>query len=127
MGTREHDRAVKRLAEIERFALEFPEAWLDTPWGDSVVKVAKKIFVFLSPPGSDDPGITVKLPESAEHGLSLPGAVKPGYGLGAHGWVTIPLAKLSAADAEVLFDFVEESYRAVAPKKLVKQLDVQAG
>jgi predicted DNA-binding protein (MmcQ/YjbR family) len=118
-------RATKLHASIEEFALSLPEAWADTPWGDSVVKVAKKIFVFLGSP--DDPRITVKLPDTRDHALSLPGASLPGYGLGTHGWVTIPLAGLTGADAEVLFDFVEESYRTVAPKKLVKQLDAADG
>lgn len=117
-------RAVKLHGRLEQFALSLPEAWADSPWGDSVVKVAKKIFVFLG--SGDDPRITVKLPETREHALSLPGASLPGYGLGTHGWVTVPLTGLSAGDAEVLFDFVEESYRAVAPKRLVKLLDGQA-
>lgn len=106
---------------LEAFALSLPEAWADSPWGDSVVKVAKKIFVFLGDPA--EPRITVKLPDTREHALSLPGASLPGYGLGYHGWVTVPLGGLDGDDAEVLFDFVEESYRAVAPKRLVKQLD----
>lgn len=110
---------------LEEFALSLPEAWADSPWGDSVVKVAKKIFVFLGDPA--DPHITVKLPETREHALSLPGASLPGYGLGNHGWVTVPLGGMTDEDAEVLFDFVEESYRAVAPKRLVKQLDAPAG
>ncbi|HWL41310.1 MAG TPA: MmcQ/YjbR family DNA-binding protein [Ilumatobacter sp.] len=117
-------RAVKLHAALSEFALSLPEAWADSPWGDSVVKVAKKIFVFLG--SSDEPRITVKLPETRDHALSLPGASLPGYGLGTHGWVTVPLAGLSAADGEVLFDFVEESYRTVAPKRLVKLLDAQA-
>lgn len=123
MGTREEQRAAKLLKGVHDFALGLPEAWPDTPWGDTVVKVGKKIFVFVG--SGAEPGITVKLPESADHGLSLPGASKPGYGLGAHGWVSIPLLGLSAADGEVLYDFVEESYRTIAPKKLVKLLDEQ--
>jgi len=115
-------RADRLQQKLEEFALSLPGAWPDSPWGDSVVKVGKKIFVFL---GNTEPGITVKLPDSAGHGLSLPGASKPGYGLGKHGWVNIPLAGLSAHDREVLIDFVEESYRAVAPKTLIKQLDQQ--
>jgi len=114
------ERARQLLGELEEFALGLPEAWPDSPWGDSVVKVGKKIFVFV---GTATPGITVKLPESADHALSLPGAEKPGYGLGAHGWVYVPLTGLTKADGEVLFDFVDESYRTVAPKKLVKLLD----
>ena len=46
-----------------------------------------------------------------------------GYGLGIHGWTYIPFEGLSSKDAEVLVDFVEESYRAVAPKLLIKQID----
>jgi predicted DNA-binding protein (MmcQ/YjbR family) len=113
------------LDELEQFALALPEAWADTPWGDRVVKVAKKIFVFLSSEGSDRPGLTVKLPESHDHGLSFEGAVLPGYGLGKHGWVTIYVNGVPKQERDVLFDFVEESYRAVAPKTLVKRLDAR--
>ena len=113
------------LDELEQFALALPEAWADTPWGDRVVKVAKKIFVFLSSEGSDRPGLTVKLPDSHDHGLSFEGAVLPGYGLGKHGWVTIYVDGVPKQERDVLFDFVEESYRAVAPKTLVKRLDAR--
>ena len=113
------------LDELEQFALALPEAWADTPWGDRVVKVAKKIFVFLSSEGSDRPGLTVKLPDSHDHGLSFEGAVLPGYGLGKHGWVTIYVDGVPKHERDVLFDFVEESYRAVAPKTLVKRLDAR--
>lgn len=111
--------------ELEQFALSLPEAWVDNPWGDRVVKVAKKIFVFLSSSDSDKPGITVKLPESRDHGLSFEGSVLPGYGLGKAGWVTIYVNSVPEAEREVLFDFIEESYRTIAPKKLVKQLDTR--
>jgi predicted DNA-binding protein (MmcQ/YjbR family) len=113
------------LDELEQFALALPEAWADTPWGDRVVKVAKKIFVFLSSEGAERPGLTVKLPESNDHGLSFEGAVLPGYGLGKHGWVTIYVDGVPKQERDVLFDFVEESYRAVAPKTLVKRLDAR--
>lgn len=112
-----------RLGELEAFALSFPEAWIDTPWGDKVVKVGTKIFVFLSANEGDDAVATVKLPESRDHALSYPYASPTRYGLGKHGWVTIPLAGVPVEEQEVLLDFVEESYRAVAPKKLVKRID----
>jgi len=113
------------IAELESFALSLPEAWADNPWGDRVVKVGKKIFVFLSSESSERPGITVKLPESRDHGLSFEGAILPGYGLGAHGWVTVYVDGVPEEERDVLFDFVEESYRAVATKTLVKRLDAQ--
>jgi predicted DNA-binding protein (MmcQ/YjbR family) len=113
------------IASIEKFALSLPEAWPDSPWGDSVVKVGKKIFLFVSSPGADRPGITVKLPESRDHGMSFTGAVPTGYGLGKHGWVSIYLDSVPEDERDVLLDFVEESYRAVATKTLVKRLDAQ--
>ena len=109
--------------ELEEFALSLPEAWADTPWGeDHVTKVRKKIFAFYGAEGGGA-GLTVKLPDSTDHGLSFRGASPTGYGLGRHGWVSIPLDGLGPEDADVMFDFVEESYRAVAPKTLVRTLD----
>lgn len=113
------------LADLADFALSLPEAWPDSPWGDSVVKVGKKIFLFASGPTADEPGVTVKLPESRDHALSLPGSVLPGYGLGKHGWVTVYLQAVAEEERDVLEDFVEESYRAVATKTLVKRLDAE--
>lgn len=116
------DQTDALLATLAEFALSLPEAWEDTPWDSTpVTKVRKKIFVFHS--GGDDPGISVKLIESLDHGLSLPGASPVGYGLGRHGWTYIPLGDAGPDEAELMLDFIEESYRAVAPKTLVKQLD----
>ncbi|MGH9134988.1 MAG: MmcQ/YjbR family DNA-binding protein [Ilumatobacteraceae bacterium] len=109
------------MASIESFALGFPGAWSDSPWGDSVVKVGKKIFVFLG--DADRSVISVKVPESLDHALSFDGATPTGYGLGKAGWVSIPVTSVLDGDLEVLHDFVEESYRTVAPKKLIKELD----
>ena len=106
---------------LRAFALEFPETFEDTPWDETpATKVRKKIFVFYG--GPDSPSIAVKLPESAELALNAPGAAPTGYGLGRHGWVSVPLGE-GAPPAELLRDWVEESYRAVAPKTLVRRLD----
>ena len=102
-------------------ALGFPGAWEDHPWGDTVVKVGKKIFVFLG-----EEGFSVKLPESAEEALSLPGAEPTGYGLGKAGWVSVRFGGHDDDDPVDLYcDWIDESYRAVATKTLVKQLDAQ--
>jgi predicted DNA-binding protein (MmcQ/YjbR family) len=116
----------KQIAKIHKslreFALTLPESWEDTPWGDDlVVKVRKKIFVFLGSGAADPVRISVKLPESAEHALSLPDAVPTSYGLGRSGWVTLKLAA-DTTPLDLLIDWVEESYRAVAPKTLVAKL-----
>jgi predicted DNA-binding protein (MmcQ/YjbR family) len=103
-------------------ALSYPGAWRDVPWeGDVVAKVGKKIFVFFGPTT-----ISVKLPESGDQARSLPGAEPTSYGLGRHGWVTVPIAGKGAPAMGVLEDWVEESYRTVAPKKQVAELDARS-
>jgi predicted DNA-binding protein (MmcQ/YjbR family) len=102
-------------ARLLSFALSLPEAWEDHPWGDTVAKVGAKVFVFLGPER-----LTVKLEESHEHALSVDGAEPARYGLGRAGWVTVPFRGLPA---DVVRDWIEESYRIVAPRRLVSRLD----
>jgi predicted DNA-binding protein (MmcQ/YjbR family) len=109
-------------AELLEFALSLPEAWEDHPWGESVAKVRKKVFVFFGvDDGSHPAGMTVKLPESGDHALSLPEGSPTGYGLGRAGWVTVRLTS-SLPAREVLTDWIMESYRSVAPKSLAAKL-----
>jgi predicted DNA-binding protein (MmcQ/YjbR family) len=108
-------------SRLIEFALSFPEASEDQPWEeDTVAKVRKKIFVFFG--GPDSRRMTVKLVESHGHALSVEGAQPSAYGLGKSGWVTVPL-EADGVDATVLRDWIEESYRIVAPKRLVTELD----
>jgi len=108
---------------IRDFALSLPGAYEDFPWGETVIKVNKKVFVFLGTgAGPEDPGMSVKLKDSNAQALMVPGASPTRYGLARGGWVTVPLAK-KAPPFGVLSDWVEESYRAVAPKKLLAGLD----
>ena len=114
---------------VRAFALSLPGAGEEFPWGGSVVKVNKKIFVFLgAQDGSSPPGVTVKLAdESARaHAMSVPGAEPAGYGLGKAGWVRVPLTERGDPAVELLCDWVEESYRTIAPRKLVAELDSAA-
>jgi predicted DNA-binding protein (MmcQ/YjbR family) len=107
------------------YALGFPGAFEDRPWGEeAVAKVNGKIFVFFGAgEGTPDIGIAVKLDESLEQALAVPGASPTGYGLGKAGWVSIFLGKPGQPPLAVLKDWVDESYRRVAPKRLVKELD----
>lgn len=106
--------------QLRAHALSLPEAWEDHPWGEVVVKVNKKVFVFLGMPDSESPGMSVKLTDGHGHAESVAGATPTGYGLGKAGWMSIPLA---GADTEILSDWIEESYRNVATKKLIARLD----
>jgi predicted DNA-binding protein (MmcQ/YjbR family) len=111
---------------LREFALGLPGAHEDFPWGERVIKVNKKVFVFLGSDGDDDGGMSVKLTDSHDQALGLEGAEPTGYGLGRAGWVSVPLAA-KGAEPDVLCDWIEESYRIVAPKRLVAELDDRAG
>lgn len=114
--------ATHPLAEpLLHFALGLPEAWEDHPWGENVAKVGKKVFVFFGLNDAERPfGMTVKLPDSYEVAMSLPWAKNPGYGMDRGRWVW--LQPPDDAPLDMLIDWIEESYRAVAPKRLVKSL-----
>lgn len=103
------------------FALSLPEAYEDRPWGETVVKVRGKIFLFWS----DSPAalaFSLKLSRSHGYALSLPYAKPTGYGLGKSGWVSFHTTLDTALEVPLLKEWIVESYRAIAPKKLTAQL-----
>jgi predicted DNA-binding protein (MmcQ/YjbR family) len=117
--------AADLLAELRRFAFALPEAWEDHPWGESVAKVGKKVFVFFGSTDGEAPyGFSVKLPLSNDEALSLPFTVPTGYGLDRGNWVTVRPPEDVPLD--LLLGWIEESYRTVAPKLLVALLDAQS-
>jgi len=107
-------------SKLREFALKFPEAYEEFPWGHSAMKVKKKAFLFM---GTDENGrfsISVKLPQSRDMAIDLPFTEPTGYGLGKSGWVTAYLTDEKALD--LIKSWINESYRAIAPKGLVKLL-----
>ncbi len=108
-------------ARLRELALSFPETREDFPWGERVVKVRRKVFLFLGREGSGL-SLTVKLPGSATFALDLPFCEPTGYGLARSGWVTARFSPKGRPPLELLERWVEESYRAVAPKRLAAQL-----
>jgi predicted DNA-binding protein (MmcQ/YjbR family) len=111
--------------ELRKYALSFPGATEDFPWGERVAKVNGKVFVFLGrdPVVGGPMGLSVKLPESGQDALDLPFAEPTGYGLGKSGWVSATFEANDEPPLEVLKGWIRESYLAVAPKKLVAELE----
>lgn len=109
-------------AALRRHALSFPESYEEFPWGDRAIKVKGKVFVFLGSESKDDVGMSVKLPKSGKEALLFPFAEPTHYGLGKSGWVTARFPVSKAPPLELLESWIEESYRAIAPKKLVAAL-----
>jgi predicted DNA-binding protein (MmcQ/YjbR family) len=118
----ELSRAVQIL---RRFALSHPEAVEEFPWGDRTIKVRGKIFVFLGR-GDGSLNLTVKLPQSAEAALGLPFTSPTRYRLGRSGWVSARFPEGSEIPLDMFRDWIDESYRAVAPATLVRALPANA-
>jgi predicted DNA-binding protein (MmcQ/YjbR family) len=118
-------RARDAETRLIAFAATFPEAWEDHPWDHTVYKVGKKIFVFFGgAAGPDDVlSITVKLPISYEMALTLPYMSPAGHGLWKAGWARLEQASGDDFDFETIEGWIAQSYRAVAPKKLLRRLD----
>lgn len=106
---------------LRKAALTYPQATEDFPWGHRAFKIKKKLFLILSY-DKDIFNVTVKLPVTGKQALALPFAEPTGYGLGKSGWVTASFGPKDTVPIELLEDWMDESYRAIAPKKLVAAL-----
>jgi Uncharacterized protein conserved in bacteria len=117
--------ANKHLQRAERalrdHALRYPETTEEFPWEHRAIKVKGKIFLFLFR-DQNELSLSVKLPDSNRAAVALPFAAPSGYGLGRSGWVTARFAGDAEPPVEMLTDWVDESYRAIAPKRVLAML-----
>jgi predicted DNA-binding protein (MmcQ/YjbR family) len=115
------------IDQVRAFALSLPDAWEDHPWEHWVAKVAKRIFVFGPGPSEDGErtGLGVKLLETGPAVLELPNVEPSGYGLGKSGWVQATFAVDEPLPVDLLEDWIDESYRAIAGVRRIARLDAQ--
>lgn len=66
--------------------------------------------------------LSLKLPLSGKAALDLPFAEATRYGLGKSGWVTARFGLGAEIPIELLEAWLDESFRAIAPKRLVAGL-----
>ena len=110
------------LKELREFGLKYPGAHTKSPWpGHLDLAVNDKTFAYLSIEGQPF-SISCKLPRSATAALEFPFAKPTGYGLGKSGWVSATFDKGQEPPVALLKSWIEESYRAQAPKKLAASL-----
>jgi hypothetical protein len=110
-------------ALLRRAALAYPDAYEERPWGHHAIKVNGKAFVFLAS-DTETFSLSTKLPSSAGVALKLPFASPTRYGLGRSGWVTARFPRTARLPIELLEMWIDESYRAFAPKRLVAKLGI---
>jgi predicted DNA-binding protein (MmcQ/YjbR family) len=111
--------------QAQAYALSFPGAYAEHPWGQTVIKVKRKVFLFVNGAIAPEDGVSlsVKLPHSGVDVLELPLAEPMGYGMGKYGWVTLLIMRDDQLPLRILEAWIDASYRAVAPKRLVAELD----
>src|SRR3954463_10330839 len=114
-------RLTREGLALRKFALAYPEATEDMPWGHHAIKVKGKSFLFLAADQATF-SLSAKLPSSAGVALQLPFASPTEYGLGRSGWVTARFPRAARLPVDVLGTWIDESYRALAPKRLIAQV-----
>jgi predicted DNA-binding protein (MmcQ/YjbR family) len=105
-------------------ALALPEVSEGSSCVNRAFKARKKNFLFLGEK-TDEIRIMVKLGPSlaaAEHQAADDARIR----VGKHGWLTLRFAPDAPLPAELLGGWLEESYRLLAPKTLVKRLDAES-
>lgn len=106
-----------RRSELLAHCLAKPGAWLDEPWeGDTVVKVADKVFAFL---GADDSTtVGVKCGRNADEARgwreAYPDEVRTSAYIGRYGWNTVRTD--GALTADDLRGLVDDSYDDVVAR-----------
>jgi predicted DNA-binding protein (MmcQ/YjbR family) len=110
------------MSALRELALSYPETKEEFPWGHPAIKVKGKIFLSLYLM-NDVLNLSVKLPVSSAAALSLPFTRPTEYGLGKSGWVSARFDREDEVPVEMLAEWVEESFRAVAPKRVLAQLE----
>jgi predicted DNA-binding protein (MmcQ/YjbR family) len=114
------------VSELRTWGLTLPGAHSKAPWPEhDDLAVKDKTFAYLPAMGRAF-SLSCKLPYTGYEALQLPFAEPTGYGLGKSGWVSFNPVEDQIPDIEQLKAWVEESYRAQAPRKLVKELDARS-
>jgi predicted DNA-binding protein (MmcQ/YjbR family) len=114
------------LKELREFGLAYPGAHTKSPWpGHLDLAVKDKTFAYMSLEG-EPLAISCKLPHSSSVALMLPFTKPTAYGLGKSGWVSANFEG-RVPPVEMIKAWIDESYRAQAPKKLVASLGEAPG
>lgn len=111
------------LKRVRALAGGYPQAERTFLFGDhEVFRVREKVFLWLGEGEGGTVSVSVKLKDSQHAALLLPFVQPAAYGMAKWGWVKaeLPAARLPL---ELVRQWLDESYRHTAPRKLVAALD----
>src|SRR5262249_2802268 len=108
--------------QLKAFGLAYPEAHGKSPWpAHDDLAVRNKTFAYLGVAGQPL-SVSCKLPVTGQMAPPLPFTSPTGYGRGKSGWATATFGPEDKPPVDLLKDWIDESYRAQAPKTLVARL-----
>ena len=112
----------KHVAALRKIALSFPETVEGSSCNKLSYKAGKKAFLYL---GEDDESynLMVKLPDSYAEAEQRAKKDSEIYHPGSSGWVKCVFPASKAPPKGLLERWIEESFRALVPKKIVALLD----
>jgi hypothetical protein len=111
------------LDRLKRLTARLPEVNVERDgFGHSVLKVGKRSFVIVGEGEGGQPGLSIKTDPVTQDLLVKQGAFVRTPFIGQHGWVTAH-GKAGDLPWPTIEGLVEDAWRAVAPKRLVKRLE----
>jgi predicted DNA-binding protein (MmcQ/YjbR family) len=119
------------LAETRKIALGYPEAFEKVSWGRPVFCAPKIFAMFGGSVKGETKGeyiqyphsILIKVDDSDREALGQDTRFfYPAY-MGPSGWLGLDLEATKNVDWGEVRELIDASFRMVAPKKLIKQLD----
>lgn len=107
---------------IRKLALTYPETVEGSSCNKLSFKAGKKAFLYL---GLTEEGYNVmlKLVDSYEEAEALAEKQPDHYRPGSNGWIQMEFSCGQSAPAGVMKRWIEESFRSLAPRKIVALLD----
>lgn len=115
--------AKSTLDPIRALAAAYPEAEKAFLFGDhEVYRVRKKVFLWLGEGERGGGRLSVKLKDTQSLALLLPFVTPSAYGMAKWGWISADLPP-GPLPLRMISEWIAESYRHTAPKKLVALLD----
>jgi hypothetical protein len=109
------------MAQVRKMALALPETAEVPAWeGELTWRVNNKIFVMGGGPDSKRVSLKCTKDEQAELVAMDSQTYRVASYVGRYGWVEVTLARITAAE---LRELITESWRQIAPKRLVKAFD----
>lgn len=111
------------LDRLKRLTSRLPDVVVQRDgFGHSVLKVGKRSFVIVGEGDGDQPTVSIKTDPVTQDLLVRRGAFERTPFIGQHGWVTAR-GKASDLPWPTLEGLVEDAWRAVAPRRLLKRLE----